>query len=128
MDKAHINHLELTPSTNRGQAALPKLPQKVASETCPIYEQLLNDNPSWALSEGSRHFEENSAVFQTLRNITARLHELGIAYAVIGAMAMFYHGYRRFTEDVNLLVTRSGLRTIHEKLCGDGFWSPSPHT
>ncbi len=36
-------------------------------------------------------------------------------------MAMFLHGYRRFTEDVHVLVTREGLAKIHEALEGRGY-------
>lgn len=36
-------------------------------------------------------------------------------------MALFFHGYRRYTEDVNLLVTRDGLRELHSKLDGNGY-------
>lgn len=85
------------------------------------YESRLNDDPRWALSEGSRHFEERSAVQDTLRRIAKRLDELGIAYAVSGGMALFHHGLRRFTEDVDVLVTRDGLRTIHDSLVGLGY-------
>ena len=34
---------------------------------------------------------------------------------------MFYHGYRRFTEDVDVLVNRDGLKLIHERLEGLGY-------
>ena len=37
---------------------------------------------------------------------------------------MFYHGYRRFTEDIVILVTRDGLRKLHEKLEGLGYVLP----
>jgi hypothetical protein len=87
----------------------------------PIYEELLNRDPRWALSEGSRHFEENSAVFKALHKVTARLKELGIPYAVVGGMALFRHGLRRFTEDVDLLVSKDDLKIIHDKLCGLGY-------
>src|SRR5688572_14917793 len=90
----------------------------------PIYEELLNRDPRWALSEGSRHFEERSAVFQALHNITSRLKGLGIPYAVVGGMALFRHGLRRFTEDVDLLVTKNDLKVIHEKLEGLGYLPP----
>lgn len=90
----------------------------------PIYEEMLNRDPKWALSEGSRHFEEDSAVFKALYNITSRLKTLGIPYAVVGGMALFRHGLRRFTEDVDLLVTRNDLKTIHEKLEGLGYLPP----
>jgi len=88
------------------------------------YEQRLNRNLDWALREGSMHFEKDSAVHKTLRKITKRLDELGIAYAVVGGMAMFFHGYRRFTEDVDLLVTREGLAEIHRRLEGLGYVPP----
>ena len=39
-------------------------------------------------------------------------------------MAMFYHGYRRFTEDVDILVTREGLKEIHRQLDGLGYVPP----
>jgi hypothetical protein len=90
----------------------------------PVYEELLNRDPRWALSEGSRHFEEDSAVFKALHNITQRLKSLGIPYAVVGGMALFRHGLRRFTEDVDILVTNEDLKKIHEKLEGLGYLPP----
>jgi hypothetical protein len=88
------------------------------------YEERLNCDPRWALSEGSRHFEERSAVFDALHKITSRLKELGIPYAVVGGMALFRHGLRRFTEVVDLLVTKHNLQIIHEKLAGLGYLPP----
>ena len=88
------------------------------------YEQLLDGDLRWALNQGSRHFEEDSAVFHALRNIAARLKALDIPYAVVGGMALFRYGLRRFTEDVDILVTRADLRTIHDKLEGLGYVIP----
>ena len=93
-----------------------------------IYENLLNRDPRWALSEGSRHFEEDSAVFKALHNIAHRLKSLGIPYAVVGGMALFRHGLRRFTEDVDLLVTKDDLKVIHAKLEGLGYVAPFAHS
>lgn len=76
------------------------------------------------MEEGSRHFEERSAVHKALRRITRKLEELGIAYAVAGGMALFLHGYRRFTEDVDILVTKNGLKEIHKQLEGRGYLPP----
>src|SRR5437763_6856256 len=70
------------------------------------------------------HFEKESAVHKALFKITKRLSDLGIPYAVVGGMALFFHGYRRFTEDVDLLVTREGLRKVHESLEGRGYLPP----
>jgi hypothetical protein len=88
------------------------------------YEQKLGRDPRWAFREGSMHFEKGSAVHKTLEKITRRLDELGIAYAVVGGMAMFFYGYRRFTEDVDLLVTPAGLKAAHEHLEGLGYLPP----
>ena len=75
-----------------------------------VYEELLDNDPRWALSEGSRHFEEDSAVFKALRNIAKRLNDLGIPYVVVGGMALFRHGLRRFTENVDILVRKEDLK------------------
>src|SRR5271165_6968712 len=90
----------------------------------PTYEELLDRNLEWALREGSMHFENESAVHKTLRKITRRLDELDIPYVLVGGMAMFFHGYRRFTEDVDILVTREGLAKIHQQLEGLGYVPP----
>ena len=82
------------------------------------YEERLDADLRWALMQGSRHFEEDSAVFRALRNIAQRLKELDIPYAVVGGMALFRYGLRRFTEDVDILVARADLITIHDKLEG----------
>jgi hypothetical protein len=88
------------------------------------YEERLDRDLDWALQEGSMHFEEQSAVHKTLHRITHRLDELGIPYALVGGMALFFHGYRRFTEDVDLLVTRAGLHEVHRQLEGLGYVPP----
>jgi hypothetical protein len=49
---------------------------------------------------------------------------LGIPYAVAGGLALFAHGFRRFTEDVDLLVTAEGLARIHKELEGLGYVPP----
>jgi len=85
------------------------------------YEEKLSQNLSWAMDEGSRHFDEKSAVHETLRRVCQRLSALKIPYAVVGGMALFKYGYRRFTEDVDLLVTRESLKKIHKELDGLGY-------
>src|SRR5436305_1678141 len=89
-----------------------------------VYEQLLDHDAGWALKEGSMHFERESAVHKTLEAIARRLDELDIPYAIAGGMALFFHGYRRFTEDVDILVTSDGLQEIHRQLEGLGYLPP----
>ncbi len=67
------------------------------------------------------HFEGQSAVYRTLRKIAQRLGELDIPYAIAGGMALFAHGFRRFTEDVDVLVSREGLEELHRHLEGLGY-------
>ena len=85
------------------------------------YEQRLNADLNWALSEGSRFFEGNCSVQVAMRKIAKRLNDLRIPYVVVGTLAFFKHGYRRFTEEVELLVSEEGLRRIHEELDGFGY-------
>lgn len=85
------------------------------------YEQRMSQNPRWALSESSVFFEDKGAVQQTMRRIAKRLDELGVPYAIVGGMALFQHGFRRYTEDVDILVTKESLPIIHGNLSGRGY-------
>ena len=76
------------------------------------------------MSEGGKHFEGRSDVEISLNRITERLNALGVPYALVGGMALFQHGFRRFTEDVDLLVTQDGLTRVHENLRGRGYLPP----
>ena len=76
------------------------------------YEQRLDADSRFAMAEGSGHFEGASAVQRALRNITGRLDALKIDYAIVDGMAMFSQGVRRFTEDVDILVTPEALQKI----------------
>ena len=88
------------------------------------YEDKLTADPYWALEEGGMHFEGGNSVHAALRRVTAKLDELGVPYALVGGMAMFLHGYRRFTDDVDLLVTREGLKVAHANMVGLGWVTP----
>lgn len=88
------------------------------------YEQLLNTNFQLALREGDMFFQGSGSVQKTLKRIAERLDEIGVDYAVAGGMALFAHGFRRYTEDVDVLVTPEGLATIHEQLDGLGYVRP----
>jgi hypothetical protein len=89
-----------------------------------VYEQLLDKDFQLALREGDMFFQGEGAVQTTLRKIAQRLTELGVEYAVVGGMAMYSHGFRRYTEDVDILVTSDGLKKIHQELEGLGYVRP----
>jgi hypothetical protein len=63
---------------------------------------------------------------KTLARLSADLEEHGIDYAVIGAVALLAHGYPRFTEDIDLVMTAEGLRKFHEELIGLGYTPAFP--
>lgn len=44
-----------------------------------------------------------------MRNTISEVDELGIPYAIAGALAANAHGHARTTEDVDVLLTREGL-------------------
>jgi hypothetical protein len=97
-----------------------------SSSSSPVipYEQRLASSISYVLDEGGRLFMGASEVNKTLQRITAKLSELEIDYAVAGGMAMIAHGYARFTDDVDILVTRQDLARLHENVDGLGWVRP----
>lgn len=74
-----------------------------------------------AVAAMCRFFMRDDPVHQTLRNIAARLEELGITYAIAGGMALGAHRFVRATVDVDVLVTHEGLEAIHRGLEGLGY-------
>lgn len=85
------------------------------------YELRLAADLRWALEDAGEFLRGQGTVHQALRRVTERLDRLGIEYAVAGGLALFRHGYRRFTEVVGLLVTEEGLRALHDQLRGRGY-------
>lgn len=86
----------------------------------PDFQEIIS-SPSAAFDEGLRFFAGKGMVNATLKQIIQKLDERGIDYAVIGAVALNQHGYRRFTEDIDLLLTKEGLGRFHDELVGLGF-------
>jgi len=71
--------------------------------------------------EIDQFFMQQGKVYETLTNVSQSLSKAGIEYAVIGGMALVIHGYRRTTQDVDLLLTPEGLETFRSALVGRGF-------
>jgi hypothetical protein len=72
-------------------------------------------------SSAEKFFMELDEVHKTLRRLTATLEADGIPYAIVGAMAMNAHGYRRVTTDVDVLLTADGLAHFKAKHLGLGW-------
>ncbi len=88
------------------------------------FSTIMKQGGSAALAEASRFFMKEGNVYDALRRVTSKLNELGVDYAVAGGMALVAHGYQRTTTDVDILVTREGVRAIHENLEGLGYIAP----
>ena len=84
------------------------------------FQQILS-SPTEAYEEGLRFFMGKSLLNSALRRIASDLEEHAIDYSVIGAIALNQHGYRRFTEDIDLLLTSEGLKKFREELIGLGY-------
>lgn len=60
-------------------------------------------------------------VYETLRRLARRLDEERLEYALIGGMALVAHGYRRFTDDVDILMKPETLASFRDRLVGRGY-------
>jgi len=84
------------------------------------FEQILS-SPTLTFEEGFAFFRGQGMLNKTLLQVVADLEKAGIDYAVIGAVALNLHGYKRFTEDIALLVTKDGLEIFRQQLVGLGY-------
>ncbi|HXL80765.1 MAG TPA: nucleotidyltransferase [Pyrinomonadaceae bacterium] len=71
--------------------------------------------------EGLRYFMGSGSVNRTLERLASDLKSHNIDYVVIGAVALLAHGYPRFTEDIDLVMTHEGLEKFHRELIGLGY-------
>ncbi|HXI25591.1 MAG TPA: nucleotidyl transferase AbiEii/AbiGii toxin family protein [Pyrinomonadaceae bacterium] len=71
--------------------------------------------------EALRYFMGQGNLNRALAHVAADLQEHGIDYIVVGALALFAHGYPRLTEDIDLVLTTEGLNKLHEQLIGLGY-------
>ncbi len=85
--------------------------------------QTLISLPTNAYAEGLRFFRGGGMINETLKRLVDDLDRNEIDYALIGAVALNNHGYRRFTEDIDLLLTKAGLAQFTEKLVGKVYRS-----
>src|SRR5262249_37907415 len=72
-------------------------------------------------AEGLRYFMGEGSLNKTLARLANDLEQRGIDYMVIGAIALLAHGYPRFTEDIDLVMTSDGLQKIHDEIVGLGY-------
>ena len=83
--------------------------------------QKIISSPVAAYDEGLRFFMGQGTLNETLKRVAEDLENRGIEYSVIGAIALNQYGYKRFTEDIDLLVSKEGLEKFQKELIGLGY-------
>ncbi|MFQ5593349.1 MAG: nucleotidyl transferase AbiEii/AbiGii toxin family protein [Anaerolineae bacterium] len=93
----------------------------MTQEKSVAYEQMLRRGGDRMLREAGAYFSGGGQLRGTLRRLIQRLDAEGIPYALLGGLALAEHGYPRLTEDIDLLLTPSGLERFHQRLVGRGY-------
>jgi hypothetical protein len=70
--------------------------------------------------EADAFFMSVSKLHEAVRRLATALDDLGVDYAIAGALAANAHGLRT-TEDVDVLMTRDGLATFKARWLGRGW-------
>jgi hypothetical protein len=63
-----------------------------------------------AYAEAQRYLNGVGSLNYALEQLVADLKNHDIDYVVIGAVALFAHGYRRFTNNIDIVLTDEGLK------------------
>jgi hypothetical protein len=79
-----------------------------------------------ALRNAEEFFMGEAKVQRALEALVTTLDELGIPYAIAGAMALNAHGYERVTTDVDVILTREGLAKLKSERLGRGYVEKFP--
>lgn len=64
---------------------------------------------------------DQSPVHRAAEEIARRPEEAGIDYVIAGALSLGFHGYKRLTEDVDIILTREGLEKFKAAWLGRGY-------
>ena len=72
-------------------------------------------------AEAQRYFMGEGRLNNALAQLVSDLEEHRIDYLVIGAIALMAHGYPRFTEDIDIILTPEDLEKFHRELIGLGY-------
>src|SRR6185369_9475380 len=82
---------------------------------------------SETFAEGQHYFMGEGKLNNALERLSHDLRDHSIDYMVIGAIALLAHGYPRFTEDIDLVMTGEGLEKFHQELVGLGYAPSFPN-
>lgn len=85
------------------------------------YEEQLSESFAHLLKEADLYFTETGKLHSTLAELTRKLEQAGISYAVLGAIALAQYGYRRMTVVIDILLSPEGLARFREQYEGRGY-------
>src|ERR1044071_278486 len=71
---------------------------------------------SQTFAEGQRYFMGEGKLNNALERLSHDLRDHDIDYMVIGAIALLAHGYPRFTENIDLVMTSEGRQRFNDEL------------
>src|SRR3990167_9517818 len=91
-----------------------------------VYETELAASFDLVLKEAEELYQGEGRLKKTYERLTKNLDEMGVSYTLIGGYALILHGVRRFTEDIDLLVSKEGLGRLHKGLVGRGYVQVTP--
>jgi hypothetical protein len=74
-----------------------------------------------AADHAARFFMGTSNIHHALERLIRVLEEQGLPYAIVGAMALGEHGYRRTTDDIDVLLTQEALDAFKAANLGRGY-------
>ena len=78
------------------------------------------------VAEARRFFMGQADVQVALERLARALDEMGVPYAIVGALALNEWGYRRVTVDIDILLNAAGLERIKAELLGRGYVEKFP--
>lgn len=90
------------------------------------YESEVERSFDFVVSEADQLYQGQGRLKKTYNRLIKLLEELGVSYGLIGGYALILHGVRRFTEDIDVLVSGEGLDRLHEELIGRGYVRVAP--
>ena len=64
---------------------------------------------------------KDGGLYTTLRRLARDLDGRHLDYALIGGLALVAHGYRRFTEDIHVLMTPGTRAAFRQQFVGRGY-------
>ncbi|MGV3485397.1 MAG: hypothetical protein ACO1RT_13345 [Planctomycetaceae bacterium] len=81
---------------------------------------------SEALHKADEFYMRHGPVYQAAARICKTLDEMGIPFAVAGALAVNVHGHERMTADVDLLLRPEDLKRFKDRWLGLGWTEKFP--